>query len=64
MKSTGLGKIESPALEGAHKVLWVPDPGENKSNDPRGYILSPAIVWGQHLASVVEKVHPTGIHGH
>ena len=34
MKSTGLGKIESPALEGAHKVLWVPDPGENKSNDP------------------------------
>lgn len=37
---------------------------QNKSNDPRGYILSPAIVWGQHLASVVEKVHPTGIHGH
>lgn len=26
-------------------------------------ILSPAIVWGQHLASVVQEVHPTGIHG-
>ena len=26
-------------------------------------ILSPAIVWGQHLASVVQEVHPTGIYG-
>ena len=37
---------------------------QNKSNDPRGHILSPAIIWGQHLASVVEKVHPRGIRGH